>query len=189
VYLILSGSSCHWYGFRSQKSLQVVSQNRISWGLACSYSDGGCAGRFVVSPMAFPQALENHISSSVASRYFSSSVFSFSAGFLFSLLGLTSRRPLLSSSLPPSSLSPGSGVPPAAPCIVGGGRPPPPPPVPPALYSGVGFERLAFTWPIKEVTAAVNSAMWLSCLSLTSLFASNLAIIALSILSWFCSSR
>jgi len=143
----------------------------------------------VVSPMAFPKALENLISSSVASPYFSSSVFSFSAGLLFCLSGLSPRLPRLSSSLPPHSLSPGSGVPPAAPCIVGGGRPPPPPPAAPALRSGVGLERLPFTWPIKEVTAAVNSAMWLSCLALASLFASKSAIIALSILSWFCSSR
>ena len=69
----------------------------------------------MVSPMAFPNALENRISCSVASLYFSSSVISFSARFLFHLSGLSSRLPCLSLSLPSLSVSPGSGVPP---CIL-----------------------------------------------------------------------
>jgi len=62
------------------------------------------------------------------------------------------------------------------------------PPVAPALLSGVEFERLPFIWPIKEVTASVHSAIWLTYLSLASLFALNAAIMALSFVSWFCSS-
>jgi len=183
-----SASSCHCYGFRSKKSLEVVSQNRITWHLLCPYTDGGCATRLGLSPMAFPNALENSILSSVTSLYFGSSVLSFSAGFSFRLRGLSHRLPYLSSPPPSTSLATRSRVPPAAPCIVGGGRAPPPPPPHLALASGVGFECLPFTWPIKEVTTSVNSAMWLSCISLASLFASNSAIITLSILSWFSSA-
>jgi len=111
--------------------------------------------------------------------------FPFLPASFFCLLGLSSRLPRLSLSLPSSSLSSGSGVPPVARCIVGGGSPPPPPPAP-ALCSGVGFERFPFTRLSKEVTASVYSAICLSCLSLASLFASNSAIIALSMRSWSC---
>jgi len=142
----------------------------------------------VFSPMTVDNPLENCISSSVACQYLSLLEISFSFGSLFHLASFSSGIPRLSSPLDSPPLSPGLGVPPAARCIVRGSRPPPPPPAP-GLGSGVGLELLPCTWPIKEVTACVNSALWLSSLSLASQFASNSAIITLSIVSWLCSSR
>ena len=138
--------------------------------------------------MALPNAKENRFSSSGASPNFSSSLFAFPAGFSFHLAGPSPGLPRLSSPIASPSLSPGSGASPAAQSFVGGGGPTALPPAQ-ARGSGLGFEGLPFTWPIRKVTASVNSAMWLYWLSLASLFASNSAIIALSILSWFCNWR
>ena len=135
--MILSASSCHWYGLRSKKSFQAVSQNLTSWCLACSYSGGGCASRLVVSPMAFPKAQENRNSSQAASA--SSS---FRSGPFPILAGLSSYFPFSgpSSSSSSSSLSPPPGAP-GAPCCGGSGRLPPlPPPAATAPGSGVGSD-------------------------------------------------
>ena len=160
AYLILSASSCHWYGLRSKKSLQAVSQNLTSWSLAFSYSGGGYASRLVVSPMAFPKAREKRNSSQVVSSSSSSS--SFSSGSPLFLAGLSSRLPFLDRS-PSSSLSPPPGAPGVLCCGGGGQFPSFPPPTAITLLSGVGFDcfPFPFTWPSSDSSIpSILASFW-----------------------------
>ena len=167
VYLIRSASSWPWYGLRSKKSLQALSQKITSWCLACSYSGGGCASHLVVSPMAFPNARENHNASQVAS---SSS--SFPSGPFPFLAGLSSCLPF-SGDWSWSSLSPPPGAHAAACCGDGGPLPVFPPPAALALGYSVGSDcfPFPFRWAFREITSSDSSAILPSCCLRSSLLA------------------
>ena len=154
-----------------------MSQNLTSWYLACSYSGGGCAGRFELTPIAARSIREN-LNSSGSIDHSSSS----SSCFLLILAGLSSPIPFLGHSPSSSSSSSSSSGAPGAPCCRGGGRLlQSPPPVAAALCSGVGSDCFPYPliWVFRDNTNLESSAILPSCCLCSSLLALSSCITSL----------